>query len=88
MYKLRDENNQEYRSKEPGKFGGHRRLKIYGRLGCESAIRHLARGNYIKHRVFFKDEETAKAAGYRPCAKCMPEEYAAWTMENAGNEDS
>ena len=29
-------------------------------------------------RVFFADEETAIAVGYRPCATCMPDEYAAW----------
>ena len=27
---------------------------------------------------FFADEETAVAAGYRPCAKCMKEEYKKW----------
>jgi hypothetical protein len=33
---------------------------------------------YAKHRVFFADEEAAIAAGYRPCGRCMPEEYAVW----------
>jgi methylphosphotriester-DNA--protein-cysteine methyltransferase len=28
--------------------------------------------------VFFADEQTAVEAGYRPCAVCMPEEYARW----------
>jgi methylphosphotriester-DNA--protein-cysteine methyltransferase len=28
--------------------------------------------------VFFADEATAIAAGYRPCASCMPDEYKAW----------
>jgi methylphosphotriester-DNA--protein-cysteine methyltransferase len=28
--------------------------------------------------VFFLDERTARAAGYRPCAICMPEKYRAW----------
>jgi methylphosphotriester-DNA--protein-cysteine methyltransferase len=28
--------------------------------------------------VFFADEETAIGAGYRPCAVCLPAEYAAW----------
>ncbi|MDP4128201.1 MAG: Ada metal-binding domain-containing protein, partial [Bacillota bacterium] len=35
-----------------------------------------------KHRVFFADEETAIAAGYRPCARCMPKEYAEWKQSN------
>ncbi|WP_143187719.1 Ada metal-binding domain-containing protein [Desulfosporosinus lacus] len=33
---------------------------------------------YVKNRVFFADEKTAIAAGYRPCAKCMTKEYADW----------
>jgi len=32
--------------------------------------------------VFFADEKTAVAAGYRPCAKCMPEEYGEWKANN------
>jgi methylphosphotriester-DNA--protein-cysteine methyltransferase len=28
--------------------------------------------------VFFADEATARAAGYRPCFTCMREEYRAW----------
>jgi methylphosphotriester-DNA--protein-cysteine methyltransferase len=32
--------------------------------------------------VFFADETTAVAAGYRPCARCMPAEYAAWRSAN------
>ena len=30
------------------------------------------------HRVFFADEATAVAAGYRPCARCLPEPYRDW----------
>ena len=61
----------------PGLLGGNRRLKIYGRLDCPSALRALPRG-YSKRRVFFADEATAIAAGYRPCAVCMPMEYRRW----------
>jgi methylphosphotriester-DNA--protein-cysteine methyltransferase len=32
----------------------------------------------VRHRVFFADEATAIAAGYRPCARCMPEAYRLW----------
>jgi len=35
------------------------------------------RGGYIQHRVFFADEATAIAAGYRPCAACCPERPSA-----------
>jgi methylated-DNA-[protein]-cysteine S-methyltransferase len=61
-----------YESATPGTLGGHRRSKGYGRLDCRAALRWIAKGHYVKHRVFFADEETAVAAGYRPCAVCMP----------------
>jgi hypothetical protein len=67
-------------SPRPGTLGGNRRApRIYGRLDCPSALRALARADtYARHRVFFADAATARAAGYRPCANCMPAEYAAW----------
>lgn len=78
FYYLQDEQNQTYISREPGALGGHYKLKIYGRLDCPSANRYLKQGKYVKHRVFFKDEATAIAAGYRPCGVCMPEAYRKW----------
>jgi methylphosphotriester-DNA--protein-cysteine methyltransferase len=65
-------------SRVPGKFGGHRKTKIYGRLDCPAAHRAIAHGGYVSHRVFFLDATTARAAGYRPCAVCLPREYQAW----------
>src|SRR6267378_2541888 len=62
----------------PGSLGGHRRQRIYGRLDCRAAKQAIARGGYVKHRVFFLDGRTAKAAGYRPCAVRMPAEYKVW----------
>jgi hypothetical protein len=70
-----------YQSDTPGTFGGYRRGKIYGRLDCPSALRAIAKGGYVNHRVFFANEETAIAAGYRPCGNCMREEYARWKKE-------
>ena len=67
-----------YRSRRPGVLGGHRRSRIYGRLDCPSALRAIERGGYVAHRVFFASEDDAIAAGYRPCAVCMPEDYARW----------
>jgi methylphosphotriester-DNA--protein-cysteine methyltransferase len=67
-----------YQSAVPGVLGGYRRGKIYGRLNCRSALSAIARGGYVKHRVFFLNALEAAAAGYRPCAVCMPAEYAAW----------
>lgn len=78
MYKLLDENGKEYLSEEKGLLGGNKSLKIYGRLNCPSALKWIAKGYYVKNRVFFKDEETAIKAGYRPCAVCMPKEYKIW----------
>ncbi|WP_285962478.1 Ada metal-binding domain-containing protein [Pseudomonas tohonis] len=67
-----------FTSDRPGTLGGHRRNKLYGRLDCRSALQALARGGYQAQRVFFLDEATALAAGYRPCAVCMPERYRMW----------
>lgn len=77
-YYLQDANDKTYLSLEQGILGGHYKLKIYGRLDCPSAARYIAKGQYIKHRVFFKDETTAIAAGYRPCGVCMREAYQRW----------
>ena len=68
----------------PGAPGGHRRGRLYGRLDCPSALRAIARGHYVVHRVFFPDEETAVAAGYRPCAVCLPAQYAQWHTNRGG----
>ena len=75
---------EPYESDAPGVLGGHSRLKGYGRLDCPSALRWIARGHYVRHRVFFADEATAVAAGYRPCARCLPERYALWRRDPAG----
>lgn len=68
----------EYDSAKPGTLGGHRGTHIYGRLDCRAANRAIARGGYVAHRVFFLNEAHARAAGYRPCAVCMPDKYARW----------
>ena len=77
MYKLLGSDGKEYFSETPGTFGGNRKLKIYGRLDCGSALSTIKRfpGSYEKSRVFFADEKTALAAGYRPCGNCMREQY-------------
>lgn len=76
-YRLLGPDGVEYESEQPGAFGGNRKARIYGRLDCASAIRALPRG-YARHRVFFADEATAIAAGYRPCGNCLRAEYRAW----------
>lgn len=77
-YKLIDKDGKEYFSEEKGLLGGNRRLKIYGKLDCPSANYYISKGQYVKYRVFFADEDTAISAGYRPCAKCMKKEYNVW----------
>lgn len=73
---------KSFESDVPGILGGHRKNKIYGRMDCPAALRALARGHYVKQRVFFADEETAIAAGYRPCGSCMKEKYLEWKRLN------
>lgn len=77
MYMLLDASGP-YPSETPGALGGHRRSRIYGRLDCPSALRAIARGGYVAHRVFFADSAAAVASGYRPCAVCLPANYSAW----------
>jgi methylphosphotriester-DNA--protein-cysteine methyltransferase len=54
-------------------LGGNSKLKIYGRLECASSKRMKA-----ENRVFFANEQEAINKGYRPCAKCMPQQYGLW----------
>lgn len=79
-YTLLGADGRPYPSEQPGTLGGHRRSKIYGRLDCRSALQALARGGYAPQRVFFADEPTAIAAGYRPCAVCLPAHYQSWKL--------
>lgn len=81
-YRLIGADGRPFDSATKGTFGGHRRSKIYGRLDCPGALRVLARGNtYQKSRVFFADEATAIAAGYRPCAVCLRNAYRKWRQQ-------
>jgi methylphosphotriester-DNA--protein-cysteine methyltransferase len=78
MYTLIGPDGTPYESATPGTLGGHRASRIYGRLDCPTALRTIERGGYVTHRVFFADEASAIAAGYRPCANCLPGEYRQW----------
>jgi len=69
---------QMFVSPRKGTLGAHRRTKIYGRLDCRAARLAIAKGGYVAHRVFFANESDAIAAGYRPCAVCLPTAYAKW----------
>lgn len=76
-YRLLQPDGRTTESATPGKLGGNATLMIYGRLDCARAIAALPLG-YAKHRVFFADERAAIAAGFRPCGRCMPEQYTVW----------
>ena len=77
-YRLVGPDGADVVSETKGTYGGHQRSRIYGTLDCPGAARWIAQGHYVEHRVFFADEATAVAAGYRPCAHCLPARYAAW----------
>jgi methylphosphotriester-DNA--protein-cysteine methyltransferase len=78
-YRLLNANGRVYQSRTKGLFGGNARMKIYGRLDCPSALRAIRNGpTYARHRVFFADEASAVAAGYRPCGVCMRAAYRKW----------
>lgn len=77
-YTLIGTDGKPYQSQTKGTLGGHRRAKIYGTLDCKGAARWIAKGHYVKQRVFFADEATAIAAGYRPCHECLREKYKKW----------
>jgi len=54
-------------------IGGYSKAKIYGTLKCSSGKRMK-----LENRVFFRDEQEAINAGYRPCGNCLPEKYKLW----------
>jgi methylphosphotriester-DNA--protein-cysteine methyltransferase len=80
-YILMGADGSPYESKVSGTYGGNRKAKIYGRLDCHAALRAIAVGGYEKERVFFADEETAIAAGFRPCGACLKEKYRIWKSQ-------
>jgi methylphosphotriester-DNA--protein-cysteine methyltransferase len=83
-YRLLGPEGRTSESPAKGQFGGNKRGRIYGRLDCPSALRAIKRGQtYQQHRVFFADEASAVAAGYRPCARCMGDAYKKWRAANA-----
>ena len=77
-YRLLGPDGVPYQSATPGLLGGHSRQKVYGRLDCPNALSLKRRGFEPSCRVFFADEETAIAAGYRPCGACLREQYRVW----------
>jgi len=58
-------------------WAGNRKLKIYGSLRCKSGKRMK-----VENRVFFRTEQEAIKAGYRPCGHCMRLKYTDWKQDN------
>ena len=85
-WRLIGPDGQPFAGAMPGTLGGNRRSHVYGRLDCAAARRGLARGTYAANRVFFADEPTAIAAGYRPCGTCMRAAYERWRDQDSGTE--
>lgn len=89
-YRLVGADGRGVDSVSPGSLGGRKGTGgpgfkgVYGRLDCPTALRALGRGDDFKqHRVFFADEATAIAAGYRPCGNCLRAEYARWKADQS-----
>lgn len=62
LYTLLGADRRPYEGPTRGALGGHMRCRLYGRLDCEAALRAIARGGYVKNRVFVADEKIAIAA--------------------------
>jgi methylphosphotriester-DNA--protein-cysteine methyltransferase len=85
-YTLLGPDGRPYQSPKKGRWGGHRPSRIYGRLDCPCALRAIARGGYVKHRVFFADEDTAVEAGFRPCRCCCKDRRRSWKTAQENGE--
>lgn len=83
-YTLIGADGRPYASESKGLYGGNARTKVYGTMDCPVALSFLRRGFPPRHRVFFADEETAIAAGFRPCGACLRERYAVWKASFSG----
>ena len=55
------------------RFGGNKKLKIYGTLHCKSGQRMKK-----ENRVFFNSVSEALDNGYRPCGNCLKSDYLKW----------
>ena len=45
-----------YASPTPGRYGGHRRSRIYGHLDCRAARQAIERGGYVTHGETYVDD--------------------------------
>lgn len=78
IYTLLGPDGRSYRSRTPGLYGGNKWNHLYGTFTCQSALETIAKGGYVRNRVFFATEADAILAGYRPCGTCMNKQYRKW----------
>ena len=90
MYVLLGADGKPHESATPGTLGGNGKQRVYGKLTCGSARSAIRRWGeaYTRTRVFFADEATAIAAGYRPCGNCMRPAYAEWKKRRTGGRET
>lgn len=65
----------------PNMICGNSKTKVYGKATCAATNGHLVLNRNNPNSVAFDNTDVAKAAGYRPCAKCMKEDYLRWKKE-------
>jgi methylphosphotriester-DNA--protein-cysteine methyltransferase len=59
-------------------YAGNIPAKIYGKLTCSAGKRMKK-----KNRTFFVDRNEAILAGFRPCGKCLHQEYKIWKRQTS-----
>jgi hypothetical protein len=57
---------------------GNKRTRVYGKAICSATNGHSIINSSLPVCVVFQSEDEAIRLGYRPCAKCMQQEYAKW----------
>ena len=72
---LNDNDLQKLIRQNKIRFGGNKKLKIYGTLTCKSGKRMKK-----ENRMFFISEKEAIKQGYRPCGHCMKIKYHQWFL--------
>lgn len=62
----------------PNIYSGNRRTKVFGKASCSATNGHLILEQDGTGRQLFENAVEAIALSFRPCARCMPVEYAKW----------
>lgn len=57
---------------------GNRKTKVYGKATCSATNGHSMLNGALPDCIVFQSKNEAARSGYRPCAKCMQEEYLKW----------